>query len=72
MIMIINLVIIQIKNILKKTRTIIFKDSFLMLPISLRKLCTTFNVASPKEHFPFLLNQTFYKGVVRLCIQPNY
>lgn len=46
-----------LKNIRFKVnnRTIIFKDSLLLLPSSLRKLCKAFNVESSKGHFPFLL-----------------
>lgn len=44
-------------------RTIIFKDSFLMLPSSLRKLCEAFNVESSKGYFPFHLNDITYTGV---------
>jgi len=46
-----------------KGRTILFKDSYLLLPVSLRKLCDAFNILIPKAHFPFLLNDIFYKGV---------
>jgi hypothetical protein len=44
-----------------KNRVIIFKDSYLLLPISLRKLCTAFNVDTPKTYFPMLLNDTCYE-----------
>lgn len=46
------------------TRTIIFKDSYLMLPLGLRKLCKAFSIDNPKSYFPFLLNDIHYKGVV--------
>ncbi len=35
--------------------TIIFKDSYLLLPSSLRKLCKSFNIKDPKGIFPYLL-----------------
>jgi DNA polymerase type B, organellar and viral len=46
-----------------KDKTILFKDSYLLLPVSLRKLCNAFNILIPKAHFPFLLNDIFYKGI---------
>ena len=46
-----------------KGKTIIFKDSYLLLPLSLRSLCSAFSVISPKGFFPFLLTDIFYKGV---------
>jgi len=45
-----------------KNKTIIFKDSFLMLPLSLRDLCNSFKIEAPKGHFPYLLNDLKYKG----------
>jgi len=47
-----------------KAKTIIFKDSYLLLPLSLRKLCEAFNISNPKGFFPFLLNKIFYKGIL--------
>ena len=47
-----------------KDKTIIFKDSYLILPLALRALCKAFNIIIPKGHFPFLLNDIFYKGVL--------
>src|SRR6201992_1337145 len=44
-------------------KTILFKDSYLLLPVSLRNLCNAFNILIPKAHFPFLLNDIFYKGI---------
>lgn len=44
--------------------TIIFKDSYLMLPQSLRKLSIAFNIISSKGYFPFLLNNIFYRGII--------
>jgi hypothetical protein len=45
-----------------KNKTIIFKDSFLMLPHSLRELCYSLKVVASKGYFPFLLNDLNYKG----------
>ena len=47
-----------------KNKTIIFKDSYLLLPISLRKLCLAFNVDSPKGYFPFNFTNVFYAGML--------
>lgn len=44
------------------TRSLIFKDSYLLLPLPLRILCTAFNVSTPKTYFPFLLTDINYKG----------
>jgi hypothetical protein len=46
-----------------KGKTIIFKDSYLLLPFSLRKLCLAFNVTIPKGYFPFNLTNILYKGL---------
>ena len=46
----------------KKLRTIVFKDLFLLLPLSLRKLCSAFDVPSAKSHFPFELVDITYNG----------
>lgn len=43
-------------------KTIIFKDSFLLLPLSLRKLGKSFNVEISKGYFPYLLNDINYNG----------
>jgi hypothetical protein len=43
-------------------KTIIFKDSYLLLPLSLRELCVAFNVTASKGYFPFDLTNIFYKG----------
>jgi hypothetical protein len=40
----------------KDIKTLVFKDSYLMLPSSLRKLCTAFNVNTIKTNFPYLLD----------------
>lgn len=50
-----------------KGKTIIFKDSYLMLPLSLRQLCNSFKVDSVKGYFPFKLTDISYKGTF-----PNY
>ena len=47
-----------------KNKVIVFKDSYLLLPLSLRKLCTAFNLETPKGYFPFLLTNVFYTGVI--------
>jgi hypothetical protein len=61
-----RLISIKIKlNIVGYTdKTIEFKDSFLLLPLSLRKLCTAFNVSIPKSYFPFKLTNIFYTGIL--------
>jgi hypothetical protein len=43
-------------------KTIIFKDSYLLLPVSLRKLALTFNCTKNKGIFPYNLNDIFYSG----------
>jgi hypothetical protein len=45
-----------------KNKNILFKDSYLMLPLSLRNLCSSFGVESSKGYFPFDINNIFYKG----------
>jgi len=50
-----------------KNKTIIFKDSYLLLPQSLRNLCVAFNINIGKGYFPFLLTNIFYKGIL-----PNF
>lgn len=47
-----------------KGKTIIFKDSMLLLPLSLRNLCEAFNVTIPKGNFPFNFSNIFYAGVL--------
>lgn len=44
-------------------KTIVFKDSYLLLPLSLRKLCEAFGTELPKGYFPFNLTDIFYSGV---------
>lgn len=43
-------------------KTIIFQDSFLLLPLSLRALCKAFNIITNKGYFPFKLTDIFYNG----------
>ena len=45
-----------------KGKTIIFKDSMLLIPQSLRQLCDSFKVDNKKGIFPILLNDINYKG----------
>jgi len=45
-------------------KTIIFKDSYLLLPLSLRKLCAAFNVPTHKGYFPFNFTNVFYAGIL--------
>ena len=47
-----------------KGKTLIFKDSMLLLPLSLRKLCKAFKIKDDKGYFPFLLNDILYKGII--------
>lgn len=39
-----------------------FKDTFLFLPVSLRKLCANFNIITGKGFFPYLLKDIFYRA----------
>jgi len=43
-------------------KTIIFKDSYLLIPVSLRKLALTYNCTKNKGIFPYNLNDIFYSG----------
>jgi len=45
-----------------KGKTIIFKDSMLLIPQSLRQLCDSFKVENKKGVFPILFNDVNYKG----------
>jgi hypothetical protein len=47
-----------------KGKTILFKDSYLLLPLALRNLCVPFGVATPKGYFPFKLTNIFYAGLL--------
>lgn len=49
-----------------KGKTIVFKDSFLLLPTALRTLCSVFKVSISKTFFPFHLTDIFYKGPLPL------
>jgi hypothetical protein len=60
-----KLISIKIKILSEgNSKTILFKDSYLLLPLSLRKLCTAFNIPIPKGYFPFKLTNIFYTGVL--------
>ena len=60
--------LISIKLIIQtgqyKGKTIIFKDSMLLLPLGLRKLCNAFGLVVPKGYFPFKLVDIFYTGML--------
>ena len=43
-------------------KTITFKDSYLLLPLSLRLLCTAFGISTPKTYFPFNMTDVNYSG----------
>lgn len=45
-----------------KLKIIVFKDSYLLLPMSLRQLCNSFKVINIKSYFPFLLTDINYVG----------
>ena len=45
-------------------KTIIFKDSYLLLPMALRYLCLAFDIDLVKGYFPFKLTNIFYTGVI--------
>lgn len=47
-----------------KTLKLSFKDSYQLLPGSLRNLSKSFSIDSPKGIFPYLLNDIHYKGLV--------
>nr|AAC33727.1 B type DNA polymerase [Cyclocybe aegerita] len=55
--------IITLKFIYNKY-SITFKDSYLLLPSSLRKLCKSFNTQTQKDIFPYLLDDINYIGEV--------
>ena len=46
----------------KKASSLVFKDSYLLLPNSLRKLCEAFGVEATKSYFPFTITDINYKG----------
>jgi DNA polymerase family B len=45
-------------------KTILFKDSYLLLPLSLRLLCKAFDISTSKGYFPFKLTNIFYTGII--------
>jgi hypothetical protein len=58
-------ILIEGDNELTKSngKSIIFKDSYLLLPVSLRELALTYNCTENKGIFPFKLTDIFYSGV---------
>jgi hypothetical protein len=46
----------------KTVRRLVFKDSYLLLNMSLRKLCDSFGVDVQKGNFPFLFSNPYYVG----------
>ena len=57
-----RLISIKFKSTLGKS--IVFKDSYLLLPLSLRDLCVAFGVTFSKGYFPFNFTDIFYTGVL--------
>jgi hypothetical protein len=57
-------VTLKITSGIYKGKVIVFKDSYLMLPQSLRMLCAAFKLVVPKGYFPFKLNNIFYFGIL--------
>jgi hypothetical protein len=55
---------VRIGSTKSNTKTIVFKDSYLLLPLSLRKLCAAFEIELGKGYFPFLLKNIYYSGVL--------
>lgn len=47
-----------------QNKMIIFKDSYLLLPLSLRRLCIAFGISIGKGYFPFKLSNIFYTGIL--------
>jgi DNA polymerase family B len=47
-----------------KNKTIEFRDSMLLLPVSLRKLCKSFQIIDSKGYFPIKFNNIYHKGNV--------
>ena len=45
-------------------KTIVFKDSLLLLPLSLRELCKAFDLSVVKGYFPFGVSNLFYQGLL--------
>jgi hypothetical protein len=56
--------LISIKLKTRSGKTLIFKDSYLLLPLPLRKLCVAFDINMSKGFFPFSLSDHFYKGIL--------
>jgi len=57
--------IISVNFLKKDTKyNITFKDSYLLLPSSLKKLCKSFSVENPKGTFPVKFYELDYKGYV--------
>ena len=46
----------------KTARTLVFKDSYLLLPNTLRKLCIAFSIPTIKSYFPFAMSDINYIG----------
>ncbi len=61
-----RLISIKVKLNVKgyNNKIIVFKDSYLLLPLALRLLCKAFNITMPKGYFPFKLTNIFYSGVL--------
>jgi DNA polymerase type B, organellar and viral len=61
-----KLISIKIKLNIKgyEGKTIVFKDSLLLLTKDLRSLCKSYNVQSSKGYFPYLLNNINYIGLI--------
>lgn len=55
--------IIQIEFYNENQWTLYFKDSYFLLPNSLKKLCKSFSVKDSKGVFPYLLDNINYQGV---------
>lgn len=60
-----KLISIEVKLNVKgyEGKVLLFKDSYLLLPYSLRILCETFKIDSIKSYFPFSLTNINYTGV---------
>ena len=60
-----KLISIEVKLNVKgfEGRTLLFKDSYLLLPYPLRSLCNAFSIDSSKSYFPFNLSDINYTGL---------
>lgn len=68
-----SIININIKHPNYPKRTFEIKDSYLILPLSLAKLCTTFNIESPKTYFPWkLISSDTLSYVGPIKDMPNY